>query len=584
VSKAADKARQAVSDGGATAIAELRGQTIRGALSVAAISFVCNIGALAVPIYNMQIFNRVMPTRNYHTLVGLTVGVAMSLLCYIVLDYLRARAMVLLGDRLARGITPALLRAASIAGGRGANPMQSIRDIETLRQYIAGPSLNAPFDLAWTPMFLIVLLIMGWGYAALAIGCIIILCALNVLGDAVARRPLIEANQATAEGFRDVASATRSAEAVIAMGMLPRLAARWERAQNEALSAGAKALLRSRSVTAMNHAMRTGMTGAMVAFGLIMVLDGGASAGTLVAGNLILARILMPFERFSSTLRQTADATAAWRRISTLLREVVPARYIHALPRPEGHLAVERLVFMPRGAERPVIRGISFDVAPGEIMGIIGPSASGKSTLMKLLLGVVEPTSGGVFLDGHNTFLWNREDFARHVGYVPQSAVLTDGTVAENIARGAEPDFDTVLAAAKRAGVHDAIAVLPHGYATRIAGSGFTLSAGQRQRVALARALYGSPRLLILDEPNAFLDKDGEAMLAGLLTRLRAEKIGVLISTHRPSVVRSVDKLLVLRAGSIEHFGPSKDVLRAMGGPQVRVVRVVRAAEKVATS
>jgi ATP-binding cassette, subfamily C, bacterial len=568
-------------DAGAAVVSTLRRQAIRGALGVAAISFACNVGSLAVPLYNMQIFNRVMPTRNLHTLAGLTVGVAISVLCYIVLDHLRTSAMVALGDRFARSISPVLLRAASIAGTRAANPMQSIRDVETLRLYIASPSLTAPFDLAWSPILLLVLLAMGWGYAALAVAFILVLAALNLLGDAVARRPLMEANQATADGFRDVASATRSAEAVIAMGMLPRLARRWERAQNEALSAGTKALLRSRSVTAITHALRTGMTGAMVAFGLIMVLNGGASAGTLVAGNMILARILMPFERFSSTLRQTADAAVAWRRIATLLRQVVPARYVHALPRPEGRLVVERLVFMPPGADRPVLRGISFELAPGEILGIIGPSASGKSTLMKLLLGIAEPSGGGVFLDGHNTFLWNREDLARHVGYVPQSAVLTDGTVAENIARGGQPDHGAVLAAAKRAGVHSAIAALPHGYATPIAGSGFTLSAGQRQRIALARALYGSPRLLILDEPNAFLDKDGETMLANLLTRLRAEKIGVLISTHRPSVVRSVDKLLVLREGTIEHFGPSEDVLRAMGGPQVRMVR---AAAKVATS
>jgi ATP-binding cassette subfamily C protein len=310
-------------------------------------------------------------------------------------------------------------------------------------------------------------------------------------------------------------------------------------------------------------------------------LNNLASAGTLVAGNMILARILMPFEKFSGTLRTWSDAAAAWRRVAIMLRESVPVRYGHALPRPEGHLVVERLMYMPRGADRPVLRGVSFSVAPGEMIGIIGPSASGKSTLMKLLLGAAEPSGGGVFLDGHNTFLWNREDIARHIGYVPQSAVLTDGTVAENIARAAEPDFNAVLEAAKRAGVHHVIAALPHGYATRIAGAGFTLSAGQRQRVAVARALYGSPRLLILDEPNAFLDKDGEAMLDALLTRLRAENIGVLISTHRPSLVRSMDKLLVLREGTIEHFGPSEEVLRAMGGPPVRIVR---AAAKVATA
>jgi ATP-binding cassette, subfamily C, bacterial len=243
------------------------------------------------------------------------------------------------------------------------------------------------------------------------------------------------------------------------------------------------------------------------------------------------------------------------------------------LPRPEGHLAVERLVYMPAAAERPVLRGISFKVKPGEIVGVIGPSSSGKSTLLRLVLGMVEPTSGGVFLDGHNTYLWKREDLARHVGYVPQSVVLTDGTVAENIARGAEPDLGAVLAAAKRSGVHKAITDLPHGYATQISGSGFTLSAGQRQRIALARALYSSPRLLVLDEPNAFLDKEGEEMLVDLLSQLRADGVGALVSAHRPSVVRSADKLLVLRDGAIEHFGERETVLGALNGPPGRVVR-----------
>jgi ATP-binding cassette subfamily C protein len=573
--------RRTISDEGTTVIAALRRRAIRGGLGVAAISFACNVGALAVPLYNMEVFNRVMTTHNMHTLVGISTGLAICVVFYVVLDHLRAAAMTALGDRFARGISPALLRAASIAGFRTANPMQAIRDAETLRQFIASPALTAPFDLMWSPVLLLVLLAMGWGYAVLAAAFIVILAGLNLLGDAVARRPLMEANEATVDGFRDVAGATRGAEAVIAMGMLPTLARRWEHAQNAALSAGTRALLRTRSVTAMTRALRSAMTGAMVAIGLVMVLNGYASSGTLVAGNMILARILMPFEQFGNTLRMWADAGAAWRRVRLLLQEAVPTRYSHALPRPEGHLVVERLLFMPKGADRPVLRGISFDVAPGEIVGIIGPSASGKSTLMKLLLGAAEPSGGGVFLDGHNTYLWDREDLARHIGYVPQSAVLTDGTVAENIARGGDPDFDAVVAAAKRAGVHSAIAALPHGYATRIASSGFTMSAGQRQRVALARALYGSPRLLILDEPNAFLDKDGEAMLAGLLTRLRAEKIGVLISTHRPSVVRSVDKLLVLREGTIEHFGPSDDVLRAMEGPQIRLVR---ATGKVATS
>jgi ATP-binding cassette, subfamily C, type I secretion system permease/ATPase len=570
---ARSKVQAEEADAGSATVATLRRLALRGGLRMCAVSFGCNIGALAVPIYNMEVFNRVMTTHNMHTLVGLSIGLAISVLFYVVLDHLRAAALTALGDRFARDLSPALLRAASIAGMRSANPMQAIRDAETLRQFIGSPMLTAPLDLMWCPVLLVVLFLMGWAFAVLAAVFMLILAGLNLLGDAVSRRSMMAANEASVNGFSDVAGATRGAEAVIAMGMLPALARRWDRAQNETLSAGTRGHLRSRTVTAMTRALRLGMTGAMVATGLVLVLNGAAASGSLVAGNMILARMLMPFEQFSGTLRQWADAGSAWRRTRTLLEEVVPARYTYPLPRPEGTLVVDRLLFMPPGADRPILRGISFRVEPGEIIGIIGPSASGKSTLMKLVLGIAEPTSGGVFLDGHNTYLWNREDFARHVGYVPQSAVLTDGTVAENIARGGEPDIDAVITAARQAGVHSTIAALPHGYATRIAGSGLVLSAGQRQRIAVARALYGAPRLIILDEPNAFLDKDGEAMLDGLLTSLRAEGIGVLISTHRPSAVRCVDKLLVLNQGTIEHFDSRDIVMQRLGGPQVRLVR-----------
>lgn len=557
----------------ATTISDLRLQAIRGGLAMAALSFVCNIGALAVPLYNMEVFNRVMTTHNMNTLMGLSVGVAISVGAYLVLDHLRIAALTVLGDRFARTLSPALLQAASIAGMRSANPMQAIRDAETLRQFIASPMLTAPLDLLWCPVLLLVLFAMGWGFAALAAVFVIVLAGLNLLGDGIARRPMMEANQRSADGFRDVASATRGAEAVVAMGMLPALARRWDRAQNQALSAGTRAQLRSKAITALTRALRSAMTGAMVATGLVLVLNGYASSGSLVAGNMILARMLMPFEQFAGTLRQWGDAAAAWQRVRKLLAEAVPARYPYPLPRPDGNLVVERLMFMPQGADRPILRGISFRVAPGEVIGIVGPSASGKSTLLKLLLGISEPTSGGVFLDGHSTYLWNREDLARHIGYVPQSAVLSDGTVAENIARGCEPDRKAVVAAAKCAGVHDTIADLPHGYATRIAGAGMTMSAGQRQRIALARALYRSPRILILDEPNAFLDSAGEAMLDSLLDRLRKDGVGVLISTHRPSVVRSVDKLLVLNQGVIEHFDAREAVMRALDGPPIRLVR-----------
>jgi ATP-binding cassette subfamily C protein len=558
---------------GEAALAGLRREAVRGALLLVALSLACNVGVLAVPLYNMQVFNRVMTTHNLHTLVGLSVGAAIAVIAYVAVDHLRHAAMAALGDRFARRIAPPLLHAAGLAWPRGADANQVLRDAETLRGFVASPSLTAPFDLVWTPVLLVVLLLMGWGYAVIGAICVTVLVVLNLAGDAMSRRHMQEASAAAAAGYRDVACAARSAEAVVAMGMLPALSRRWRAAEAGAAAAGTRALLRSRGITAATRALRSAMTGATVATGLVLVLNGYASSGTLVAANMILAKMLQPVEQFAGTLRQWAEAAAAWKRVRALLTETAPLRYAHALPRPEGRLAVERLVYLPPGAERPVLRGVSFGMAPGEVVGVIGPSASGKSTLLRLALGMAEPTSGGVFLDGHSTYLWNREDLARHVGFVPQALAVSEGTVAECIARGAEPDLDLVLAAAKRAGVHAAVAALPHGYATPITGGGFTLSSGQRQRLALARALYGAPRLLVLDEPSAFLDADGEAMLVALLGRLRGEGVGALVSAHRPKVVRAADKLLVLRDGLVEHFGETEAVLRAMNGPRVRLVR-----------
>jgi ATP-binding cassette subfamily C protein len=291
----------------------------------------------------------------------------------------------------------------------------------------------------------------------------------------------------------------------------------------------------------------------------------------MVAGNMILARLLLPFQQFASTRRHWIDALAAWRRIRVALENPVSVRYQSKMSVRNPRLVVERLVHMLPNADRPLLRGVSFVVEPGEAIGIIGPSSSGKSTLLRLVMGMAQPTAGGVFLDGTSTFLWEREDFALHCGYVPQSLALLGETVAMNIARMRTPDMAAVLQAAKRANAHRIIAKLPHGYATVISGG--MLSSGQRQRLALARALYHRPGLLVLDEPTSFLDSDGEADLTALLSHLRAEGTTVLMVTHRPTLLANVDKVLVLEDGAVSMFGTRQQVLRSVTQPRVRVER-----------
>lgn len=548
---------------------EVSGLALRGVLAVSGLSLLCSLGVMLVPLFNMQVFNRVLTTRNVDTLAALSAGLVIGLLAYAVLDWLRGLALSILADRLARRLSLPVLRAS--AGSRTGSGAEALRDLETLRAFIASPVCLAPFELAWSPLLTLMLLAMHWSYGLMAVSCGAVLYGLNVLGDALSRRQLLAANEVAAAGMRDVAGAIRAADAVVAMGMLPALARRWDKASRQAVHAAHAALLRAREIASVTRTLRMAMTGAMVALGVILVVGGHASPGSMIAANMVLARILLPFEQIAGTRRQWTDARAAWQRIRAVLEDSVDTRYAAALPVPDGRLAVEGLVHVPPGAERPVLRGVSFAVAPGEILGVIGPSGAGKSTLLRLILGMDRPLAGGVFLGGHNTALWEREDLARHIGYVPQSAAMTQGTVAENIARLGKPDLAAVVRAARRAGVHGIIAGLPDGYATELAG--FTLSVGQRQRLALARALYGAPRLLLLDEPSAFLDAAGEAELLGLLRGLRAEGTSAILVTHRPALIAAADTLLVLRDGVVDRFGARAEVLSALQSPPVRLLR-----------
>ena len=556
---------------GQVALALTRRIAIRGVLCIAALSLVCNIGALAGPLFNMQVFNRVLATRDLDTLGMLAAGLIVGLLAFTMLDALRALALEALAGKVTRRLSLPLVRATA-AGGRGAGAAsEALNDLETLRSFVASPACTAPFDAMWTPVMLLALVAQHWGFAALgALSCTILL-VMNLLGDSVSRRQMLAANEASATAMRRAADAVGAAEVVLALGMLPTLSRHWEARQRRAAGLAHRAMLRARAVSAVTNALRMGMTGAMVGLGLVLALSGLASGGSMVASNMILARLLLPFQQVAATRRRWIDALAAWRRVRAALDCPVLPRYAHAMPTPTPRLVVERLVYLPPGGGRPLLRGVSFTAEPGESIGIIGPSSAGKSTLIRLIMGMLPPTAGGAYLDGTSTFLWEREDFARHVGYVPQGVALLDETVADNIARMRAPDMAAVLAAAKRAGAHRAIAALPQGYATRIAGG--RLSSGQRQRVALARALYSRPGLLVLDEPSAFLDGTGEADVLALLAALRAQGTTVLLVTHRPALLATMDKLLVLTEGAVSQFGPRTAVLESLAAPRVRLVR-----------
>jgi len=353
----------------------------------------------------------------------------------------------------------------------------------------------------------------------------------------------------------------RNAEVVSALGMLPAVTRRWARLNDSALREQMRASKVGGVFSGSTKFARQFIQMAMLAAGAYLVVTQDLTAGVMIAATILLGRALAPVETLVAGWRSLVEARSAWKRLDQLLKHTPPAEPGTELPAPAGALEVERAVFALKNSEKPILRGVTFALRAGEALALVGPSASGKSTLARLIVGVWKPVSGVARLDGADVAAWPREGLGPHIGYLPQDVELFGGTVAENIARLGEPDAAEVIRAAQRAHVHELILRLPKGYDSEIGESGQALSPGQRQRIALARALYGKPRLVVLDEPNANLDHEGEEALVRALKVLKADGVTVVIIAHRPSLLRGVDKMLVLRAGAVERFGTCAEIM-----------------------
>jgi PrtD family type I secretion system ABC transporter len=540
--------------------------TGRGALlPIGLFSMVLNLLALTVPLYMMQIYDRVLTSSSLETLLYLTIMVGGVILVIALLDATRSLIAVRVSRWLEEHLAPeAFARAVEAALYHRDYSTQALRDLSTMRSFISGVIVFTLFDALWVPVYMTFLFLLHpWLGIAALLGSLVLM-ALALLNEGVTRTLLQTANELCIKGMQSAEMTMRNAEAIIGMGMTARVTAKWMAENNRVLDLQLAVSRRSTAIVSATKALRLMLQITILASGAILVLDQRISSGTMIAASILMSRALAPVEQAIGTWKQVVGYRAARNRLMRFFNmPVLPQRGME-LPVPRGRLSVEDITFAMPGAQEAVLKRVSFVAEPGEVIAIVGPSAAGKSSLVRLIVATWRPNVGAVRLDGANVYDWPREDFGRHIGYLPQDVELFAGTVRDNIARMGEATDEDVVTAAQIAGVHEMILQLPKGYQTEIGEGGAKLSAGQRQRVALARAVFGRPRLVVLDEPNANLDADGDLALAQAVIALKGTGATMIVVSHRQSILMQADKILVMCNGMVEQFGPRNDVLRQL--------------------
>lgn len=524
-----------------------------------------NLLMLAGPLYMLQVYDRVLSSRSVPTLVALSIFLVGAYVFQGALDLLRSRVVVrsaaLLDRRLGADVHASVVRLA-VTNRKTSDAIQPVRDLDQIRAFLTSAGPIAIVDLPWMPVFLaICFLIHPWlGFVSLA-GAIVLL-ALTILTERASRAPARALAQEAGTRAALVESDRRNSESVVAMGMQGVLARRWADANDRYLAASGRASDVVGAYGSISKVFRLLLQSMILGIGAYFVIMAELTAGSMIAASIMMGRALAPIETAIANWRAFISARQSIQRLSGVLAAAPKGAEQTALPKPRHSVQVEQMTVAP-GAGTPIVRDVRFQLAAGEALGVIGPSGAGKTSLVRTLIGIWPPVRGVVRIDGAALEQWDREFLGAHVGFVSQAIDLFEGTVTENISRMAiEPDSEAVLHAARAAGAHEMILRLPQGYDTRIGEAGASLSAGQRQRIALARALYGDPFLVVLDEPHANLDSDGEAALTQAIHGAKARGAIVVIVAHRPSALAVCDKVLVLANGVQQAFGARDEILQ----------------------
>ncbi len=537
----------------------------KGFYFIILLSFFINLSMLIVPLYSLQMFDRVVMGHSPETLIYLTLISFFMIFVFGIMDVIRSATMIQLNNWLENKLSPRALTYCPDHILQGYSyGTQCLRDIAQVRQFLCGPSAFSFLDTPWSIVFLSIVFLLNYVLGFIAVFGVVVLFGIAILNEIITRKPLVESGSSLLKNQRRIDTAIRNADVIQGMGMMPALVKKWVADNEIVLTLQGQANRVGASIMAFSKSFRMMIQLSVLGVGAYFVMEGHFTTGGMIAASIIAARALSPIEQSINSWKQMIAAQQAYHRLQVYFSHVASRQPGITLPPPEGSIGVTNLTYVPPGGHKPALSNVSFQIKPGEMVAVLGPTAAGKSTLLKLLVGSLKGTTGTVRLDGADVYEWDRADFGRYVGYLPQDVELFPGTVRQNISRMREASSEEVIAAAKLVGVHELILTFPDGYETLLEAGDFHLSGGQQQLIAMARALFGSPSLLVLDEPNSNLDNAGEQLVIEALSHMKAQGKTIVLVTHRTSLIRDVEKILILFEGTLRAFGDRDLVLQKL--------------------